>query len=745
MTLWLLATGLISILGQVVLLRELNIAFYGSELIYILALGAWLFWTAIGVALGRRAYLPSPQLVRILLVIFSLVLPLSVVFVRGTRHIWSAVPGAYLPFPTQLAALSLALLPVGVFVGLLFQWVAKLYVERGRTLAAAYAVESIGGLLGGVLATLFLLCGIQNWTSALICGLCSLAAACTSRSDHRPRWLAPVVIPLVGLLSVALVLSQEIDRQLTLWDHPQLLISRDSPYSRVTITQQLGQLVVFENGALSYESEGTTAEELVHLAALQLAAPESVLVLGGGAEGLVKEILRHQPLAVDYVELNGVLLELLSQHLPAELRASLNAQPVRTIRADPRGYLQSSPRYDLILVGMPEPASGQTNRFYTREFFALCAERLKHDGVLAFRLRAAENMWTPQLLRRTASIYRALQAEFTDVVVLPGVTNIILAADFRLPRDPQLLGERLITRKVGARLVSPAYVEYLYTNDRFTEIDSLLTVTEATANSDIKPVCYQFTLLIWLAKFFPVLSWLDWPRLGWNFLVRSPWTWLTLVVIVGGWFICRRWPVARNAALVAVAGFVGMVLETVLILQYQTASGVLYQNLGLLLMLFMAGLAGGAAFLDYLAKRAGLFGRTTVAWNGDPGIEIDTSNRKFPVKIGVLLITLFVIWCLLAAWLLETGAAGNLLVTTFLLFGCGFMVAAVFAFGSIQSQPNQRMVISPLYAADLLGGCFGSLVASLLLIPALGLAASALLMSFLLLTTFLLLKKTGAD
>ena len=54
MTISLLAIGLISILGQVVLLRELNVSFYGVELIYLLALGIWLFWTAVGAVIGRR-------------------------------------------------------------------------------------------------------------------------------------------------------------------------------------------------------------------------------------------------------------------------------------------------------------------------------------------------------------------------------------------------------------------------------------------------------------------------------------------------------------------------------------------------------------------------------------------------------------------------------------------------------------------------------------------------------------------
>jgi hypothetical protein len=47
--------GLISILGQVVLLRELNVASFGVELVYILALGFWLAATALGALFCRSS------------------------------------------------------------------------------------------------------------------------------------------------------------------------------------------------------------------------------------------------------------------------------------------------------------------------------------------------------------------------------------------------------------------------------------------------------------------------------------------------------------------------------------------------------------------------------------------------------------------------------------------------------------------------------------------------------------------
>ena len=53
-------TGFVSLIGQIVLLRELNVAFFGVELIYLIALGVWLLLTALGTITVRRRAFPFP-------------------------------------------------------------------------------------------------------------------------------------------------------------------------------------------------------------------------------------------------------------------------------------------------------------------------------------------------------------------------------------------------------------------------------------------------------------------------------------------------------------------------------------------------------------------------------------------------------------------------------------------------------------------------------------------------------------
>jgi hypothetical protein len=106
------ATGLMAMMGQVVLLREMNVAMYGNELVYVFSLGLWLLWTAAGAAFQGRVFSPSRRGIVLLLAAAGPVLLLDVAFIRSSRFLFGAVPGAYLPFTLQIFTAALARFPV---------------------------------------------------------------------------------------------------------------------------------------------------------------------------------------------------------------------------------------------------------------------------------------------------------------------------------------------------------------------------------------------------------------------------------------------------------------------------------------------------------------------------------------------------------------------------------------------------------------------------------------------------------
>lgn len=698
---YLIAVGFFSILGQVILLRELNVAFYGIELIYILSFSFWLLGTGVGAALGRRRYIPIERTIHIFFLLSALLLIGDIVFIRGIRNIFGGVPGGYLPFTTQIAGLIIALFPAGLLAGLLFQWTAKRFVASGKTLARAYAIESAGGIIGALASTLFLDFGISNFSAAVVCSLILILIVLYHTLLLQNNVLTAVTMTAAIVFLFILVFSDQIDLTMTSWNHSYIIDSTDTPYSRVTVTAPDKQICVFEDGVLSYESQSLSAEEFVHLSTLQTTNLNNVLVLGGGYSGIIYELLKLPVKRIDYVEINKDLPEVLQTHLPVKLSYALQDDRVNIIYDDPGRYLQVPRSYNIILAGMPEPMSAKANRFYTKEFFHQCKNSLNRNGILAFRVNSSENIWTRQLIKRNAGIYNALKTAFENEIVLPGVVNIFMASDSELSDDTDILTGRFKERNPECRLVSPQYIKYIYTNDRYGEIQNLLSTGTDFVNSDFHPVCYTYTISLWLSKFFPGLLFPDEQLPGSGKAWESVWLYFILAAALVSLFLLRKSQSARRLTLVFAAGFTGMVLEIILILLYQNRNGILFRDIGLLIMAFMAGLSIGSYLID----------RLFMLLKGQNVAQKSTGN---------LLLIKFTILILLIYLLIEADLMSSLLVISLALLAEGIMVSGIFAFVSLYGINDQKVVITQLYTADLIGGCIGSLAASLLFIPLFG-------------------------
>lgn len=706
-TVYLIAVGFISIFGQVVILRELVVAFYGIELVYILALGFWLLGTAAGATAGRRSVLPRETSVQDLLLLNSAALLGDVIFIRGMRRIFGGVPGAYLPIDVQLAGLLVTVVPVSFLAGLLFRWAARRLFYDGRTLAEAYWLESAGGVVGGLLSTLLIALGFQNLSAVFFCCVVSFAAVlvCASKKRYRLR----MIVSQAGLVTifVLVLFSYRIDVLMTSWNHPHLVESRDTPYGRVTVTVREDQVIVYDNDAVAYETQTTAAEELVHLSTLQNTGPRNVLVLGGGFAGIISELLKLPVERIDYVEINGTIVGTLVRRLPPDQVAALRDEKVNIIYDDPRRYLGTHHLYDVILVAMPEPRSAQNNRFFTEEFFKQCSSNLKKGGIVAFSIASAENFWSPELLRRNGSIYAAVKSVFANVLVIPGATDIFIGSGSALTHEPHILIDRFRQRDISTRLVTPRYIDYLFTNDRFASVNELLALSRQPPNSDILPACYSHTVSIWLSRFFPALTF---PELQsrdiWS-IVCSPVFWLLAVIAVAAAFH-RKLAGVRKFLLMFTAGSVGMVCETLLLLYFQNESGVLYQDIGMLLMTFMIGLTLGAFAVDRFMMKIRKK-RLRTRWMG-AGMFAAFGILNFCVYYGI-----------------ESHMLTGITLTSLMLTIDGMIVSAVFAFIAVSGDTGEKHFMPWLYSADLAGGSVGSVIAVLFLIPVFGMLNTSLL------------------
>ncbi|HYK88804.1 MAG TPA: hypothetical protein VE398_08545, partial [Acidobacteriota bacterium] len=326
------------------------------------------------------------------------------------------------------------------------------------------------------------------------------------------------------------------------------------------------------------------------------------------------------------------------------------------------------------------------------------------------RLRSAENYWVPVLTQRMVSIYRAARSVFGDALVLPGSTNIVICSVNPLQRDPAVSVERLLERRIAARLVSPAFIQYLYRNDRFSQVARILETGSAPENTDARPICYQYTAVLWLSKFYPAMTRMDFSGIAARAVQPALRDWLGFGVSLVLLTLIRSRPALRRALFMGLTGLLGMLVETTLILHYQVKNGVLFQDLGVLLMSFMAGLTMGA-----------------IAMGPEARAQCNGALSRFSIA-GLVLVLSFIPLGVWIAYRSNTGAGMGLMETSVLLAASGFLVAGVFAYASKSRSSHQQDLIAPLYSADVIGGCIGSVAGTLFLIPILGLAATSIWM-----------------
>lgn len=691
MSLQLFLTGLISLLGQISLLRELHVAYFGIELIYIIALSIWMMGTAAGAAFGKKQTVPDNQKLNFLFFIFGLTFLFELVFVRMIRVVFSDIPGAFLPFHLQLLALSLSILPPGFISGFLFQQVARKSVSRHYTFIKAYAVESFGAVAGGIISTALIWLEFNNF---LILVLCVWIVFFNAARNWVVNSVRNSVLLLTAFIA-SLMFTPNLDRTTSRITHPNFFAGKDTPAGRFIIEKSDQYFSFFSDDALVFYSNNYQAEELVHIPFAFDSGLKSVALTGNGYAGILAELLKHELSDVTYFETNKILLEFLESggfplpHFPGDR--------LKILYSDFRQSIDNTGKFDLILIGNSEPHNLQTNRFFTSEFFSLCYEKLNPNGMLVFRLKSSENINTIQLSARNGSILAALKTIFPQIIIFPGATNTIVA--FRgTPRSTAgQIPKNFARLNINTALVSEQYLHYLVNNDRFLTANNLKIYDQYRPNSDFAPVCFQMTIAVWLGKFFPQMNSSSIADSNFNNVI------IILFILFLALFFVRGFTGTMKSKAVYMAfvsGMTGIFIETLIIFNYQTHHGNLFEMIGLLMTAFMAGLSGGA-----------YFGQKII-------VLYNITNLKWYIALPAIL---FLSACAGLIFIFQNihfypGIIINLLILIF----SGISVALIFTCSGFLYSSDQLSLISPLYAADLVGAAIGSLMISLVLFPFFG-------------------------
>jgi len=665
-----IATGVSSVVTQLVVIREFLSQFNGNEFVVALILFNWLLLGGIGTLLaamaGKGATRARLASLSLLLVALS---PLELYAIRELRDLFF-IHGTSLGFFPTFTYTLLTIAPYCLVLGFALPYslstAARLIPDYPGI--RIYITDNIGDLAGGALFSFVLVTFFSPFQAIVISNIPLLAAAfilIPGDRRIRPAFLAGMAASLI-----ALIFGLVMERPTLAPAEGELAYYEESRYGRIEVDQAGGQYTLFLDGVPLFSSQNVAlAEETSHYPLSQVEAPGRLLVISAEG-GIMKEIAKHRPNAVDYVEIDPRLTEVQFRFGLLEKIPGLNV-----VHQDGRAYLkQTEKTYDAIIMNLPEPDTFQLNRFYTARFFELAKSRLNPGGILSFAADGIDNFLSKTHQQKLSSLHRTVGQNFEHVLMLPGERTFFLCSNAPINHDiPALL---------KGKGIKTEYIQgYFYGNLTKTRIERLNNeiLADAPINQDYAPNMIRIMFSEWFTQY-----------------ASSPILLIGLILGLGTIYFIL---ITREEFVLFSTGFLTMGSEILVIFAFQIFFGYIYYQIGLIVTVFLAGLLPGAFFGERLRQH----------------------GRQ------VLLITDMILIFLLLAFISGIYTLGDRLPPgTFLSFGfavatlcgCQFPVA-LYLRGSGQKAAIQS------FSADLIGAAGGTLVTSVVLIPYVGILWTA--------------------
>jgi len=745
--------GISSITAQILLMREFLVSYLGNELTLGIILANWMVLEAMGAFILGKSAEKTERKIEIyasLQIIFSLAFPSSVYLTRIFKNFLVATPGEALGFAPILYSSFLILLPVAVSHGALFTYGCKLYSQhiKGNTpsIGRVYVLETVGSGLGGLLITFLLIQYLNSFEIAFAISLANtlISIPLLSQKAKPPLGLQHALRDLSILLTLFfafLLLSSNVQRIhwssiRGQWKELQPIHNENSIYGNITVTKRGEQFTFFTDGTPSLTTpvpDIASIEDFVHFPMLLHEKPLSVLILSGGAGGMIHETLKHPVLGVDYVELDPLLLRLVQKFRTPLTETELSDRRVNIHYADARFFVRKIPnRFDLIFIGLSSPQDLRTNRLFSYEFFSMANRKMNPGGMIALTLPGSLTYISPELRDLNGCILNTLRSVYRYVRIIPGDTNLYIASDsekLQRTRTEEMV-KRLEERKIKTGLFTRSYIE-LRLHERWLKWFSQSMEGQTTlSNSDFRPLGVFFSLAHWNALFSPYLTgifnWSGGFSLKWSVALAAAFT------LLAGALFSKRPSSSRYILPYAIlsSGFAAMIFDLAIIFSFQTIYGYLYYQIGLLVTAFMVGIAVTSHIMN----------RRMVSIKKDSRLFI--LSELWIIAFSLILPFVFSI----PSRHLEKTPVYLLLYGIFFMmaFLAGTSIGLQFPLATkiyLNLSPNRVSLggtAGLLYGADLLGGFFGGLLGGVLFLPILGLRETCLTVALIKASSLLL-------
>ncbi len=680
--------GFIAIATQIILLREFLTLFSGNELVIGIILANWMLLTGFGAYLGKfigNKVNRTPWILTLLG--FLAFIPMVTVLILHQAWYSLFLPGMMAGILHVFYYSLIILFPFCVISGILFTLFAQeeSIITNKNRIGDVYAWESLGSLIGGIIIN-FILIWISTTFQSLYIVMIVVVMVTVYLGIRNSKYLKSGLIIIAAFIFSYFFLNKDLDKKVREMAFPsqELIYMSDSPFGIFAITEQGDQLNYYENNILVASSgDIISKEESVHLAMVQHKDPKMVLVLSGLISGIMEEVSKYEIRHVDYVDINPEIFNIAKHTLNPELYQTLNL-----IESDPVRFLRkNNNKYDVVLINFPKPSTIQLNRYYTKEFFQLLKENINEDAVVSLSMPSSANYLSDEVKKLLSIIFKTLNSEFKNVLILPASEDFLIASDNDLTYK---IIETIEFLNIPTEYVNSYYFDDYLLESRSKQLHQQIDHS-ALVNQDFSPVFYQSQIQLWMSH-FNIKYWI--PAL--------------VILLFSGFFFFKAGTIYKG---VFAAGFAGTNIEIILLLVFQVVFGYVYAVVGIFIMIFMGGLAYGAYYFPRFLK------------------EIDLLRFKYmQTVISAFAFLLPIIFILIKN--IEIPEVILFIIFALLVFIISVLTGAVFSIASKISQKDYGSIASRTYGLDLLGAATGALILTIYLIPLLGFIWSVLITGF---------------
>ena len=669
-----IATGISSVVTQLLIIREFLAQFQGNEFIIALILFNWLVLGGIGTILARwvtrdlrAATVNRLGWLSLILAGMPAVQILAIRFLRDVFFIHGSSVGFY---PT-LSYSFLIIAPYCLMIGFVLPY--SLFVIRAEKPdypgARIYIIDNLGDVSGGALFSFALVFLVTPLKAVFLANLPLLVTAflLLSRNSSRSRiaiWLG------TGMTFIILIAVIFLEPASLLQPSGRLVYYKESRYGRIEVQKDQEQFTLFVGGVPMFGTQNLSmAEETIHYPLSQLPRVQNILLISAEG-GMMTELEKYRPASIDYVELDPKVAEV-------EFRFKMikKIPGLKVIYQDGRTYLTDSDKiYDAIIVNLSEPDTYQINRFFTDRFFDLARRHLAPHGVLSFAMKGFENYLAEPQRQKLSSLYNTVNDYFRHVLLLPGQKIFFLCSSQPLNTDiPALLARK----NIPTRYIKGYYYGNL-THERIERLNALIDPL-TPKNRDDYPQLMRLMFQQWFAKFS-----------------TSPTGFIAILAVVCMVYLIR---ISAEEFVLFSTGFTVMGSELLVIFAFQIFFGYIYFQIGLIVTVFLSGLLPGAWFGQKFRYRS----KQTLA----------LADGLLILLMGVLIVAL------------RQGSY-RLPVSFFLFYG--FVVSLICGFQfpvALYLRGGDAPAVTQTFSADLIGAAFGTLITSVVLIPYFGIIWAA--------------------